>query len=111
MGVELYITRAEFWADNESSPITPQEWHAYIASDPELRLQPENGPHHVLWLGKSRYEEPWLDWQQGNIATKWPDTALYQKMLAIAGALNAQIQDGDGNLYRQPTDWRFEPER
>lgn len=36
MGVEFYITRADFWAENEGSQITPEEWLSLIDSDNEL---------------------------------------------------------------------------
>jgi len=112
MGVELHITRAEFWADNEDAAISPEEWLAYVAADPELTLRPESGRHfhgHAVWIGPSKYEEPWLHWSSGNISTKWPDTALYRKMLRIAAALNAQIQDDDGEVYTAEADWSFDP--
>lgn len=109
MGVELRITRAEFWAENEGCEITSDEWLSYVASDPELTLRPRNGKYFALWSGKSSYEEPWLDWFQGNINTKWPDTALYKKMLKVAEALGAQVQDDDGVIYSNATDWSFEP--
>lgn len=111
MGVEIYITRAEYWAENEHSPITAQEWLACIEADPELELQPRQGEHHARWHGRSSYEEPWLDWAQGNVHTKWPDTALYLKMLQVAAALGAHVQDEEGTVYAQPGDWEFEPRR
>jgi len=109
MGVELYITRADFWAENEDSPITAAEWLSYIDSDPELSLDTSQGAHFARWSGKSAYEEPWLDWCQGNISTKWPDTALYRKMLNIAESLGGAVQDDDGKLYKSPADWQFDP--
>lgn len=109
MGVELYITRAKFWADNDDCQITREEWLEYVRHDPELRLDPENGDNFVLWLGKSQYEQPWLDWSLGNISTKWPDTALFNKMLLVASALSAKIQDDDGTEYLKVGDWVFEP--
>jgi hypothetical protein len=60
-------------------------------------------------LGDSKYEEPWLDWASGNISTKWPDTALYRKMLSIASALRARVQDDDGKIYCKLDDWLFDP--
>ncbi len=38
MGVELYITRADFWAENEEAKITPEEWLSLIDSDKELTI-------------------------------------------------------------------------
>ncbi len=109
MGVELHITRAEFWAENERDEISADEWLTYVAGDPELQLDTVNGKYHARWLGKSSYDEPWLDWFQGNVHTKWPDTALYQKMLKVAAALDAQVMDDEGHVYRDPTEWEFEP--
>lgn len=108
MGVELYITRTPEGADDEI-PISAEEWLAYVASDPELRLWPENGPHFVRWLGHSAYPEPWLDWSQGQVSTKWPDTALYCKMLQVAKALDARVCDDDDTTYSLPSEWEFDP--
>lgn len=109
MGVELYISRADHWSENEGNEISAEEWLAHVESDPELQRCPENGEYFVRWSGQSKYEDPWLDWFSGNISTKWPDTALYRKMLQIAQRLRAKIQDGDGNLYVSEDDWEFDP--
>lgn len=109
MGVEFHITRADFWADNDSDQITSDEWLAVVHSDSELSLDQKNGEFFALWLGKSAYEEPWLEWVSGNISTKWPDTALYRKMLQIAALLNAKVMDDDGTEYRSPNEWDFTP--
>lgn len=109
MGVELHISRAEHWAENEGQEISADEWLSYVASDPELQLWPENGPHFVHWLGASKHDEPWLDWYQGNVSTKWPDTALFRKMLAIAASLGANVQDDDGTKYTADSPWEYDP--
>jgi hypothetical protein len=109
MGVELHIARAECWASNEGKEITAQEWLQYVASDVELELDPRNGPHHVRWLGKSAYAQPWLDWRDANMSTKWPDTALDRKMLRVAAAPGAMVQDDEGTVYTADTDWSFDP--
>ncbi|VWD60209.1 hypothetical protein BLA50215_07248 [Burkholderia lata] len=109
MGVEFHITRADFWAENEDAAISAETWLAYVQADPELELRPECGAHHAQWSGPSAHDEPWLDWHAGNIMTKWPDTALYCKMLKIAADLEATVQDDNGTVYRLPTDWHFDP--
>ncbi len=109
MGVDLHITRAGHWAKNEHAQISSEEWLRYIESDPELHTWMENGKHFARWSGPSKHDEPWLDWFQGNIYTKWPDTALYRKMLRIAEAFDAKVQDDDGTNYLKPTDWIFDP--
>ena len=108
MGVELHITRTPQGADT-TTPITEQEWLAYVESDDELELDPEQGPTFARWLGKSAYEEPWLDWSGGNISSKWPDTALYMKMLAIARDLGARVSDDDDRTYSDYSEWEFDP--
>ena len=109
MGVELHITRADFWAENVGKEITAAEWLSYVASDLELSLWAENGPYFVRWLGESNYEEPWLDWFQGNVSSKWPDTELFQKMLRIANAIEANVQDDDGTKYDASSPWEYDP--
>jgi hypothetical protein len=115
MGVDLHITRADFWAMNDDAQISEDEWIAYVATDAELRLAPKLGPKMVRWVPQtapgSRYADPWLEWSQGNVSTKWPDTVLYRKMLKIAAALGAHVQDDDGHPYVSETDWEFEPEQ
>ncbi|MBC8952709.1 hypothetical protein [Xenorhabdus sp. PB62.4] len=104
MGWELHITRAECWASNEDCQISSAEWLELIAEDDELFIDEINGQFHARWTGKSIHEEPWLDWYDGNIYTKHPDTALYCKMLQIAEELNAKVVDDDDRLYLLPSD-------
>jgi hypothetical protein len=82
MGYELHITRAKSWAQNTKHRISAQEWLAYVAKDPELSLSRDGGSYFVKWSGKSKLNEPWLDWRNGNIETKSPDEALIDKMVA-----------------------------
>jgi hypothetical protein len=109
MGIEFYITRADFWAENEEAQITPDEWLSLINSDSELTKDLKNGDYHALWSGASSHDEAWLDWSDGNIYTKWPDTQLYRKMLGIAERLNARVMDDNGNIYSAPSDWEYDP--
>jgi hypothetical protein len=108
MGVELSITRTPFGAEDQI-PISAEEWLALVDSDPELRLWPEQGPYFVRWLGESAYPEPWLDWSNGVVSSKWPDTALYLKMLRIATQLGARVSDDDDTTYESESDWEFDP--
>ena len=110
MCVALYATRAGFWADNDDQPITSEAWLTYVSRDPEFKLDPRNGPYFALRPGKSEHEAPWLDWFQGNINTKWPDTALYNKMPLVASALGAKVQDDDENVFAKVGDWVLNPE-
>jgi hypothetical protein len=108
VGLELHITRAGYWAENDDASISAEEWLAYVSSDDELELWPENGPYFARWRGESAHEEPWLNWSSGNVDSKWPDTALYRKMLGVALALSAKVQDDDGVFYENEGDWQFD---
>jgi len=109
VGIEFHITRAEFWADNDDAQISADEWLNYINNDNELSRDGINGDYHALWSGPSSYEDSWLDWNAGNIYTKWLDTYLYRKMLEIAKHLNAQVMDDDGTIYSDESQWEYDP--
>lgn len=64
----------------------------------------------MIWHRQSVYEEPWLEWSDGNIYTKWPDTYLYRKMLQITSALNVRMMDDNGTAYNGPNNWEYLPE-
>lgn len=93
MGCDIHITRRRFWAD-KGNDITAEEWLAYVQRDSELCARPENGRCFAEWRSGS-----WLDWSEGVIFSKNPDDAIVQKMVAIAGQLNATVRDDDGELY------------
>lgn len=107
LGVDLHITRAPNWAFSEEHPITHAEWIAYVQSRDDLELVDERGL--VTWHGTSLYESPWLDWRDGKISTKYPDTALYEEMLKIARSLDAHVEDDDGRRYDRAGEWTFNP--
>jgi hypothetical protein len=109
MGVNFHITRAEFWAENSDNQISSEEWLDLIKKDPELNLDQKNGEYHTIWNGEASDGEAWLDWFEGNVMTKWPDTALYRKMLQISQKLNAKVMDDEGTLYETPDAWQYEP--
>ncbi|QWV92377.1 hypothetical protein KP004_14330 [Geomonas oryzisoli] len=105
MGYDLHITRKTFWADDDGPEITSLEWLEAVNKDPSLTLAGYNGDFFVLWTGPSEYEEPWLDWREGEIYSKNPDEAMITKMLEIAGRLGAAVQGDDGEIYTSPTEF------
>ena len=99
MGYDLHITRAEHWSENEGSQITAGEWAEYVRRDPELEMESEDGAGFARWSGPSKYPDPWLAWEHGNVSTKNPDRALVEKMLRVARDLGARVQGDDGETY------------
>ena len=91
MGYNLYITRADDWVENEGCQIPVREWLDVVAADPELRLDPVNGPYDALWNGPSEHEEPWFDWSEGNVYTKNPDPPMIEKMVELAAKLGGKV--------------------
>ena len=57
MDVEFYITRANFWAENKETQITPEAWLAFIDSDSDLTRETRDGDYHTFWSGPSSYKE------------------------------------------------------
>jgi hypothetical protein len=105
MGYDIHITRADMWFNSEASPIPLEEWLAVIASDPELKLDNQNGPHDFLWFppdGQTPYP---LWWAEGRIHTKNPERAMVEKMLEVAARLGARVQGDHGEVYPSIDHW------
>ncbi len=99
MSYQVYITRAEFWAENEGSEISAEEWLELLQKDAEISQDAANGPCFGVLRGSQESEESWLDWSGGNLYTASPNVAMQKKMLQIAGELDAVIQGDDGEIY------------
>jgi hypothetical protein len=104
MGWELHIIRTENWFDSASDPISSVEWLQLVDDDKELSIDSKNGEFFAIWSGQSKYDESWLDWNDGRISTKHPDEDLYCKMLHMADKLNAVVVDEDDHKYLLPSD-------
>jgi len=100
MGYDVHITRKKDWCDEDGPVITAEEWLRYVASDPQLRLDPSSKRHSVTIDIQSEYPDPWLEWFNGEIYSKNPDEAIRAKMIQIAAALGAKVQGDDGETYR-----------
>jgi hypothetical protein len=115
LGYELHITRKQGWSDEDGPIITQAEWEAYIASDPELRLDgyaevtmPTGSklrvtpPGIAVWTA---HPDPssgpaWITLgSSGNVRARNPDRALIRKMCQIAQQLGARVMGDDGEIY------------
>ncbi|HWY77064.1 MAG TPA: hypothetical protein VN281_15680 [Verrucomicrobiae bacterium] len=100
MGYDVHITRKKLWWNEDGPVITAEEWLRYVASDPQLRLDPTSERHSVTINIQSDFPDPWLEWFDGDIYSKNPDEAIRGKMIQIATALGAKVQGDDGEIYR-----------
>ena len=104
MGYDFHITRASRWTESDRHPITVDEWLTVVDGDPELQIDPDNGPPFALWSGPCCDEGGgWFDWSDGEIFTKHPDRAILGKMLELAARLGATVQGDDGEAYTDPS--------
>jgi hypothetical protein len=102
---QVYITRAEFWAENEGSEISAGEWLELLRKDAEISQDEANGPYFGVLGGSQERAESWLDWSGGNLYTSYPNRPMQKKMLQIAGELGAVIQGDDGEIYASAEDF------
>ena len=115
MGYDLHITRADNWFDSETAPISLDEWAAYVAADPEMRmdgfaeakvdgyiLRTENDGLAV-WVAYSGHGKDgnmaWFDYCDGRIVVKNPDDEIIDKMKRIAAYFHAAVLGDEGEAY------------
>jgi len=116
MGYDFHITRAPCWTDSKSAPILLDEWKAYIASDPDFRLDnfaeatsPQgetiryDNEGLAVWMAYSGHGKEgnmaWFDYRNGWIVVKNPDEEIRAKMKQIAKVLSAKVFGDEGEEY------------
>ncbi|MBT9293086.1 hypothetical protein [Prosthecodimorpha staleyi] len=115
MGYDIHITRRRVWLD-DANDITLEEWKAYVASDPDMRLDGfwedsyDGGvilrfedESFAVWTSHPDAKSPddlvRFRLGAGNIVVKNSDQAIRIKMAAIARALGARVQGDEFELY------------
>jgi hypothetical protein len=117
MGFELHITRKENWYDADPTlDIALAEWLRYVAQDSEFRLDnyaqvelPDGGVLRTeeegiaVWTAYSGegsgQDHALFTYFRGCIDVKNPDQEIINKMVDIAEALGAKVQDDEGTVY------------
>ena len=116
MGYDFHITRASEWTDSELVPIRLDEWKAYVASDPEFRMDnfaEAMTPHGettrydneglAVWTSYSRDKQDgnmaWFDYRRGRIVVKNADDEIREKMKEVARFFGAQVVGDEGEEY------------
>lgn len=105
MSYQVYVTRAEFWAENVGSEISAGEWLELLQEDEELMQDTANGPYFAVLGGSPEKAKSWLDWTDGNIYTAYPDRETQTKMLQVAARLGGAVQGDDGEIYASLADF------
>ncbi len=121
MGYDIHITRKENWFDEDGvNEIKLNEWTSYIASDSEMRLEDQASSTNkiregikyknnglAVWTSYSKNgledNYAWFDYRAGNVTVKNPDEEIINKMIDIAGRVNAKVQGDDGETYEAKT--------
>src|SRR4028119_721598 len=100
MGYDIQITRKQDWADEEGPVITPDEWLALVAADPQLFIEDESEPYFAVWPSLED-AQAWLDLDEegGYLFAKNPDDEFLAKMHEVAAHLKAKVQGQDGEVY------------
>jgi len=124
MGYDLHITRAQDWSESETFPIALEEWLAYIASDPEMRLDNVaevevdgqvlrlESAGIAVWTAFSGHgvggNMAWFYYSDGQVQVKSPNREILGKMLRIAKQLAAKVQGDDDEEYSRVEDLPLE---
>ncbi len=116
MGYDVHITRRHDWFDPEGPEISLEEWLAFVAADPEMRLDGhaetrlQDGSVFrtvqrglSVWTAYSQHDDSgnmaWFLYRKGYITVKNPDEEIIRKMWSIAQALSAKVQGDDSEVY------------
>jgi hypothetical protein len=115
MGYDLHVTRADPWYDAETNPITLVEWAAYVAADPEMRMDGfaeatvqgsvlrVESEGLAVWTAYSGHGRDgnmaWFDYRDGRIVVKNPDAEIISKMKKIAAYFQAKVLGDEGESY------------
>lgn len=117
MGYDFHITRAAMWFESETNPITLEEWLAYVASDPEMRLDGHasgavqgsdevlqtDDPSMAVWAAYSRdgvdQNHAWMWHCEGRIMAKNADREIAAKMWRIAQHFGGKVVGDEDEMY------------
>jgi hypothetical protein len=109
MGYDVFITKAVNTIEMADNPIPYAEWMEVVASDSTLELSStcwyerrrEDGSlerlYDVLWLAHP--DTPPLLWMDGAVQIKNPDKVTIEKMIEIAGRLDARVLGEEEEEY------------
>ena len=103
MSYSVYIIRKS--EDGQESPITLDEWNAYIEADPDLKRPDPGHPNYsetlvLLPLDGSPPENwQWLGWLNGSISSDYPQPPMLKKIGQVARIFGAVVMSDDGDIW------------
>ena len=112
----VYVTRTNEWWDSANAPISLEEWIAYVAADPDMRLDgfaeitnPQGEvlrieePGICVWTKWSKHGVAkgmaWFSWSDGCVIVSHPDEEGLEKMRQIARHFHAHVIGEEGEQY------------
>jgi hypothetical protein len=112
MSYSLHIVRGPDWFDNSEHQVSPQEWTAYIESDPDLERINLHSAHSVD--AKLKADDPGdgqlLSLSSGSISSDYPQPPLLKKMFEIAKHFNGYVVSDDGDIFSLGEDGKIRME-
>ena len=93
MPYTVHVVRTPHWRDAVQSPITKEDVTALIAADKELAWSAANADE-ISWRGA-----PTIRWNQDQLVSTDPNSALTAKLIRMATALNAYLVGDNGEHY------------
>lgn len=103
MSSSVHITRQA--DDGRETPITLEEWNAFVEADPDLK-RPEPGHlnySETLVLLPSSSDPPddwqWLSWCSGSISSDYPQQPMLRKIAQIARHFEAVVTNDEGEVW------------
>jgi len=110
MGYDVHVHRAEEWYEAEGTPITLEEWQAYVEASPDLRMddfaeaETTDGAlirteQEGIAVWTAHGQSPWFTWFEGAVVIKNPDEAMLRRAHEIASALGGRVQGDEGEFY------------
>lgn len=103
MSYSVHILRQT--PDGQETPITQDEWNAFVDSDPDLQ-RPE--PGHINYSETTALlptdgvnSDDWqcLSWVTGSILSDYPQQPMLKKMGQIARHFGAVVMSDDGDIW------------
>lgn len=103
MSYSIHIARQT--AEGQNTPISLDEWNAFIEADPDLQRPEPGHPNYSDTLALLPSNEappedwPWLAWSSGSISSDYPQPPMLKKIGQAARHFGAIVLSDDGDVW------------